>query len=66
MGPERAAGTPPGPPCRLDQAGHGSSTSSSSQLCVRVQAKFKVVYGTPTFSNNNNWLRRKLLEGAGL
>lgn len=30
---------------------------------VCMQAKFKVVYGTPTFSNNNNWLRRKLLEG---
>ncbi|KAK9822715.1 hypothetical protein WJX81_007834 [Elliptochloris bilobata] len=31
-----------------------------------LQAKFKVVYGTPTFSNNNNWLRRKLAEAAGL
>ena len=31
--------------------------------CVCMQAKFNVVYGTPTFSNNNNWLRRKLLEG---
>ena len=22
------------------------------------------MYGAPTFSNNNNWLRRKLMEGA--
>eukprot|EP00889_Picochlorum_renovo_P005605 jgi/Picre1/32635/NNA_007981.t1 len=28
-----------------------------------LQAKFKAVYGTKTFSNNNNWLRRKLFEG---
>lgn len=28
-----------------------------------LQAKFKAVYGTRTFSNNNNWLRRKLFEG---
>ncbi|CAL8461745.1 g1276 [Coccomyxa elongata] len=31
-----------------------------------LQAKFRAVYGTQTFSNNNNWLRRKLLEAAGL
>ncbi|BDA44385.1 hypothetical protein COCOBI_05-5690 [Coccomyxa sp. Obi] len=31
-----------------------------------LQAKFKMVYGAPTFSNNNNWLRRKLMEAAGL
>ena len=31
--------------------------------CSRTQAKFKMVYGAPTFSNNNNWLRRKLMEG---
>ena len=30
-----------------------------------VQARFRVVYGTQTFSNNNTWLRRKLLEGVG-
>ena len=29
-----------------------------------LQARFRAVYGTQTFSNNNNWLRRKLLEGA--
>ena len=27
-----------------------------------LQARFKAVYGTKTFSNNNNWLRRKLFE----
>ncbi|KAK9834029.1 hypothetical protein WJX81_004707 [Elliptochloris bilobata] len=31
-----------------------------------LQARFRVVYGTQTFSNNNTWLRRKLLEAAGL
>jgi len=31
-----------------------------------LQAKFKAVYGTRTFSNNNNWLRRKLFEAIGL
>lgn len=31
-----------------------------------VQARFRVVYGTQTFSNNNTWLRRKLLEGESL
>jgi hypothetical protein len=31
-----------------------------------AQAKFRAVYGTQTFSNNNNWLRRKLLEGSAL
>ena len=31
-----------------------------------LQAKFKVVYGARTFSNNNNWLRRKLFESIGL
>ncbi len=34
--------------------------------CADAQAKFRVVYGTQTFSNNNNWLRRKLLEGEAL
>ena len=32
-------------------------------LPLAAQAKFRAVYGTQTFSNNNNWLRRKLLEG---
>ena len=27
------------------------------------QAKFRAVYGTQTYSNNNCWLRRKLMEG---
>lgn len=31
-----------------------------------LQAKFRSVYGTKTFSNNNNWLRRKLFEAVGL
>eukprot|EP00873_Tetraselmis_striata_P024370 jgi/Tetstr1/444634/TSEL_032482.t1 len=31
-----------------------------------LQAKFRDVFQTPTFSNNNNWLRRKLMEAAGL
>ncbi len=31
-----------------------------------MQARFRVVYGTQTFSNNNTWLRRKLLEGESL
>ena len=31
-----------------------------------LQAKFKLVYGARTFSNNNNWLRRKLFEAIGL
>ena len=31
---------------------------------VSVQAKFNAVYNTTTRSNNNDWLRRKLLEGA--
>ena len=31
-----------------------------------LQAKFKCVYGTKTFSNNNNWLRRKLFEAIGM
>lgn len=31
-----------------------------------LQAKFKTVYGARTFSNNNNWLRRKLFEAIGL
>jgi len=30
----------------------------------QLQARFRVVYDTQTFSNNNTWLRRKLLEGA--
>ena len=31
-----------------------------------LQARFKAVYGTKTFSNNNNWLRRKLFEAIGM
>lgn len=31
-----------------------------------LQAKFKVIYGAKTFSNNNNWLRRKLFEAIGV
>jgi len=31
-----------------------------------LQAKFREVFETPTFSNNNNWLRRKLMEAAGI
>ena len=30
-----------------------------------LQAKFKLVYGQATHSNNNEWLRRKLCEGVG-
>lgn len=30
-----------------------------------LQAKFKLVYGTQTHSNNNEWLRRKLYEAIG-
>jgi len=30
-----------------------------------LQAKFKLVYGQATHSNNNEWLRRKLCEGIG-
>ncbi len=30
-----------------------------------LQAKFKLVYGQPTHSNNNEWLRRKLCEAIG-
>ena len=29
-----------------------------------LRAAFQRVYGSPTQSFNNNWLRRKLLEGA--
>ncbi len=29
-----------------------------------LQRFFKEVYTTPTFSNNNGWLRRKLYDGA--
>jgi hypothetical protein len=29
-----------------------------------LQTLFQAVYTTPTFSNNNAWLRRKLLEGT--
>lgn len=30
-----------------------------------MQQKFKLVYGTTTHSNNNDWLRRKLYEAIG-
>jgi hypothetical protein len=30
-----------------------------------LQAKFRLVYGTATHSNNNDWLRRKLYEAIG-
>jgi hypothetical protein len=30
-----------------------------------LQAKFRLVYGAPTHSNNNDWLRRKLFEAVG-
>eukprot|EP00889_Picochlorum_renovo_P001330 jgi/Picre1/28360/NNA_003766.t1 len=30
-----------------------------------LQQKFRLVYGTPTHSNNNEWLRRKLYEAIG-
>eukprot|EP00887_Chlorella_sp_A99_P001904 scaffold18.g1904.t1 len=30
-----------------------------------LQSKFKVVYGSVTHSNNNDWLRRKLYEAIG-
>lgn len=30
-----------------------------------LQSKFKLVYGTATHSNNNEWLRRKLFEAIG-
>lgn len=30
-----------------------------------LQTKFKLVYGTSTHSNNNDWLRRKLYEAIG-
>lgn len=32
-------------------------------MCPFAQAKFRAVYGTQTYSNNNCWLRRKLMEG---
>ncbi|RMZ52317.1 hypothetical protein APUTEX25_005070 [Auxenochlorella protothecoides] len=31
-----------------------------------LQNTFRAVYGTRTFSNNNNWLRRKLCEAIGI
>jgi hypothetical protein len=30
-----------------------------------MQQKFKLVYGTTTHSNNNDWLRKKLYEAIG-
>lgn len=61
-----------------EQRGHGvlehfgvTSISEASKLIKKMsqrdlQAKFKAVYGARTFSNNNNWLRRKLFEAIGL
>lgn len=51
--------------------GRSSSASACAQLCspmvtLLYQAKFRLVYGAKTFSNNNNWLRRKLFEAIGV
>lgn len=35
-------------------------------VALLCQAKFRLVYGAKTFSNNNNWLRRKLFEAIGV
>jgi hypothetical protein len=32
----------------------------------REQARFKLVFQKATFSNNNVWMRRKLMEAAGV
>ena len=50
--------------CRTPAGGRRPSRDVE-RLFGHVQARFRVVYGTQTFSNNNTWLRRKLLEGAG-
>ena len=56
---------------RSDTAVYGPASNavvrSAAQLphCLsRLQAKFNAVYNTVTRSNNNDWLRRKLLEGT--
>lgn len=61
-----------------EQRGHGvlshfgvETISDASKIIKKMsqrelQAKFKLVYGARTFSNNNNWLRRKLFEAIGL
>ena len=45
------------------QDGPSALTTAASR---KLQALFKKVYGTPTKSNNNCWLRRKLLQGRYL
>lgn len=61
-----------------EQRGHGvlshfgvETISDAAKIIKKMsqrelQAKFKLVYGARTFSNNNNWLRRKLFEAIGL
>lgn len=50
----------------------GTDTISDAARIIKkmsqrdLQAKFRAVYGARTFSNNNNWLRRKLFEAIGL
>ena len=39
------------------------SRSAGVTACLRLQDMFRLVYNAATGSNNNNWLRRKLLEG---
>lgn len=43
-------------------AAHAIATMDQRTL----QRRFQMIYGTPTSSNNNVWLRRKLAEGIGL
>lgn len=47
-------------PWSTRQDGPSALTTAASR---KLQALFKKVYGTPTKSNNNCWLRRKLLQG---
>jgi hypothetical protein len=54
------AGSPPLPPPHTPQAAARVIHRSGQR---HLQAMFGEVYATPTFSNNNAWLRRKLLEG---
>ncbi|KFM22578.1 hypothetical protein F751_4222 [Auxenochlorella protothecoides] len=46
----------------LEAARHAVRTMGQREL----RAAFQRVYGSPTQSFNNNWLRRKLLEALGL
>lgn len=60
VGPELARGTGDTPPAVPRDAARVITRSGQRTL----QQLFRTVYTTPTFSNNNAWLRRKLLEGA--